>query len=278
MKDMGRCGNVAFCALVLFYCSFITGDHLCVSSVVHVTSSPSVHSSVKRRDGVSDVNMTSSPQPESPNSDKTQSSTNHTNINITEPTPHTHASAVTSILSSGALAPSPTPAENISFSGNFTDIRNESDVSPVKYQTRVNTPTTLLPSTTNDPKTKIHNTTFHSTSNTAGISRPPSHESTTTRTRITSLTTRSPPATTSTVTTVMPVNSSPVQAKAHVDTPTALNVGDDGRYVGRCSALHVQLLKNMDVLHGFVTDVFKTPKILCSTQDKKLFYGSCVEA
>ncbi|XP_051500448.1 uncharacterized protein LOC127409727 [Myxocyprinus asiaticus] len=227
MKDMGRYGNVAFCALVFFYCSFITGDHLCVSAV-HVTTSPSIHSSVKRRDGVSDVDMTSSLQPESPNSDQTQSSTNHTNTNITDPTPYTHISAVTSVSSSWTVTPSLTTTENISFSGNITDSRNESDLLSTKHQTTVITvtPTTLLPSTTHDPKTKIYNTTFLPTS-----TRPPnvtSPESITTRMRQkSSPTTLSHAATTPAVTTATPASSSPVQANAHADTPSALNVGDD---------------------------------------------------
>ncbi|KTG35553.1 hypothetical protein cypCar_00020648 [Cyprinus carpio] len=92
--DMGRCGNVAFCAMVLFYCSFITGDYLCVSSAADVSSSP--HSSVKRRNGVTEVNMTSTPR-----SDQTQSSTNITNS--TEPTPHTDTTTDNSKASTDPL-------------------------------------------------------------------------------------------------------------------------------------------------------------------------------
>ncbi|XP_051952083.1 mucin-5AC [Xyrauchen texanus] len=227
MKDMGRCGNVAFSALVLFYCSFITGDHLCISAV-HTTTSPSIHSSVKRRNGVSDVNMTSSLKPESPNSDQAPSSTNHTNTNITDPTPHAHTSAVTSVPSSWTVTPSLTTMENISFSGNIPDSRNESDLLSTKNPTTVTrvTPTTLLPSTTHYPKTKIYKTTFLPKSTRPSDVTSP--KSITTRTRQkSSQTTLSHVATTLAVTTGMPASSSPVQANTHVDTPSALNVGDD---------------------------------------------------
>ncbi|XP_016138415.1 cadherin-related family member 5-like isoform X1 [Sinocyclocheilus grahami] len=183
MKDMGRCGNVAFCAMVLFYYSFITGDYLCVSSAADVSSSP--HSST-------------------PGSDQTQSSTNITNS--TEPTPHTDTTTVMLVNSSA-------PAENVSFSGNVTDSQNVSDVSPVNNETAVTTvkPTTLPPSTTHEPTSSIHVSTLHPTFTTAGTSGAP--ESTSARSRRRS-------------TTQMTASSSPVQAKAHPDTPSALNVGD----------------------------------------------------
>ncbi|XP_073672666.1 uncharacterized protein [Garra rufa] len=214
MKDMGRCGNVAFCAMVLFYCSFMTGDNLSMSSAAQVSSSH--HTSVRRRDGVADVNVTLTL-----GSDQTQSSTNITNS--TEPTPHTDTTTT------GMLVNISSPAENISFSENITDSRNGSDVSPVNNETAVTTvkPTTLPPSTTHEPTSGVHISTLHPTSTAAGTSRAPdtsSPESTSARSRRRS----TPPASsTTTQTTQMTASSSPVQAKAHADTPSALNVGDD---------------------------------------------------
>ncbi|XP_052391268.1 uncharacterized protein LOC127938596 [Carassius gibelio] len=133
---MGRCGNIAFCAMVLFYCSFFTGDYLCVSSVPHI---------INRRNGVTDVNLTLSH-----GSNQTQSS------NITEPTPHRNTT--TEMLNNSSAL-----AVNVSFSGNISDSRNDSDVSPVKNETTVNTvkPTTLLPSTTHEPKSTVNISTLH---------------------------------------------------------------------------------------------------------------------
>ncbi|XP_051730643.1 uncharacterized protein LOC127502117 [Ctenopharyngodon idella] len=229
MKDMGRCGNVAFCAMVLFYCSLITGDYRCVSSAAHVSSSP--HASVKRRDGVRDVNMTSSLQPETPPvSNQTQSSTNHTTS--TEPTPHTDTTTE-------KVANSSAPAENVSFSGNITDSRNESDVSPMNNQTTVTmvrptTPATVLPSTIHESTSIIHITTFHptptETTRAPEATRPEStsaHPKQTSSPTTSSFTAAAFPA----VSTQMSTSSSPVQAKAHVDTPSALNVGDDDNKV-----------------------------------------------
>lgn len=222
---MGRCGNVAFCAMVLFYCSLITGDYRCVSSAAPMSSSP--HTSVKRRDGVPDV--TSSLQPETHISNQTESLTNHTSS--TEPTPHTGSTA-------GTVANSTTPAENVSFSGNTTDSRNGSVVSPVDNQTTVTmarptTPTTLLPRTTHEPTNNIHITTFHpkttETTRAPEVTSPESSDQSSTHTRQKS----SPTASSSTaatfpaVSTQMSASSSPAQAKAHADTPSALNVGDD---------------------------------------------------
>ncbi|XP_059368102.1 uncharacterized protein LOC132106442 [Carassius carassius] len=191
MKDMGRCGNVAFCAMVLYYCSLITGDYLCVSSAADVSSSS--HSSVKRRNGVTEVSMTSSP-----GSDQTQSSSNITKS--TEPTPHTDTTTVMLVNSSA-------PTENV------TDSRNVSDVSPVINETAVTTvkPTTLPPSTTHEPTSSIHFSTLHPTSTTTGTSGAPESSSARSRRRST---------------TEMTASSSPVQTKAHADTPSALNVPD----------------------------------------------------
>ncbi|KAK7151215.1 hypothetical protein R3I93_012224 [Phoxinus phoxinus] len=213
---MGRCGNVAFCAMVLFYSSLITGDHHCVSSAGNVSSS-SPRTSVTSRDGVPDVNMSSSPQPETPSGNETQSWTNQSSS--TEPTPHTGSTA-------GTVANSTAPAENVTFSGNITDSRNGSDVSPVDNQTAVitagpTTSTTPLPSTTHEPTSTVHIiTTFHTTP--PETSRAP---------EVTSAHPKSSPTAASsafpTVNTQMSASSSPVQAKAHADTPSALNVGDD---------------------------------------------------
>ncbi|XP_043075262.1 uncharacterized protein LOC122324706 [Puntigrus tetrazona] len=146
MKDMGRCGNVAFCAMVLFYCSFITGDYLCVSSA---EVSSSAHSSVKRRNGVTDANMTSTPD-----SVQTQSPSNITNS--TEATSHT----ITVMLVNSSA-----PAENTSFSENITDISNISEVSPVNNKTAVSMvkPTTHPPSMGHEPTSSIHLSTLHPT-------------------------------------------------------------------------------------------------------------------
>ncbi|XDV41236.1 hypothetical protein PO909_010133 [Leuciscus waleckii] len=218
MKDMGRCGNVAFCAMVLFYCSLITGDYRCMSSADHV----------KRRDG---VNMSSSPRPETPSRNQTQSWTNHSGSNDT--TPHTTTASETSADSSA-------PAENVTFSGNITDSRNGSDVSPVDNQTAVTmagsttpiTPTTLLPSPTHEPTNTVHIiTTFHTTPPvTTRAPEVTSSGSTSAHPRQKSSPTASSSPTSSafpTVNTQMSASSSPVQAKAHADTPSALNVGDD---------------------------------------------------
>ncbi|XP_067274269.1 uncharacterized protein [Pseudorasbora parva] len=219
---MGRCGKVAFCAMVLFYCSLITGDYRCVSSA----APSSTHTSVKRRDGVTEVNMTSTLQPETHITNQTESLTNHTSS--TEPTPHT-------AMTAGTLANSTTTAENVSFSGNTTDSRNVSDVSPVDNQIAVTMarpppPTTLLTSTTYEPTNSTHNSTFHpTTTETIRAPETTSPKSTSTHPRqktaptAPSITAAAFPA----VSTQVSASSSPVQAKAHVDTPSALNVGDD---------------------------------------------------
>uniref|UniRef100_A0A9J8DBM4 Uncharacterized protein n=1 Tax=Cyprinus carpio carpio TaxID=630221 RepID=A0A9J8DBM4_CYPCA len=165
------------------------GDYLCVSSAADVSSSP--HSSVKRRNGVTEVNMTSTPR-----SDQTQSSTNITNS--TEPTPHTDTTTVMLVNSSA-------PAENVSFSGNVTDSRNVSDASPVINETAVTTvnPTTLPPSRTHEPTSSIHLSTLHPTSTAAATSGAPESTSARSRRRSTTQMTR-----------------------AHADTPSALNVPD----------------------------------------------------
>ncbi|XP_016115256.1 podocalyxin-like [Sinocyclocheilus grahami] len=193
MKDMGRCGNIAFCAMVLFYCSFITGDYLCVSSAAHIS---------RRRNGVTDVNMTSSS-----GGDQTQSSTNITNS--TEPTPHSDTTTET-LMNSSALA------ENVSFSGNITDSRNDSDVSPVNNETAVTTvkPTTLLPSTTHEPTSSIH------TSTRAPAASSP--ESTSARSKQKS----TPPASSLSTAAAPALTTQMTAMKAHGDTPSALNVGD----------------------------------------------------
>ncbi|XP_067240530.1 uncharacterized protein [Chanodichthys erythropterus] len=229
MKDMGRCGNVAFCAIVLFYCSLITGDYRCVSSAAYVSSPP--HASVKRRDGVRDVNMASSLQPETPPvSNQTQSSTNHTSS--TEPTPHTNTTTE-------MVANSSAPAENVSFSGNITDSRNESDVSPTNNQTAVTmvrskTPTTVLPSTTHETTSINHITTFHPTppeTTRAPEATRPESTSANPKQKSSPTTASSTAAAFPAVSTQMSTSSSPVQAKAHVDNPSALNVGDDDNKV-----------------------------------------------
>ncbi|RXN32292.1 cell wall RBR3-like protein [Labeo rohita] len=211
---MGRCGNVAFCAMVLFYCSFITGDYLCMSSAANVPLPP--HTSVRRRDGVTDVNVTSTPS-----SDQTQSSTNITNS--TEPTPQTDTTTT------GILVNPSAPAENVSFSKNITDSRNASDVSPVNNETAVTTrkPSTLPPPTTHEPTSTVHISTLHPTSTATGTSRAPDTSSPETTSARSRRRPTLPPSSTTVLTTQMTASSSPVQAKAHADTPSALNVGDD---------------------------------------------------
>ncbi|XP_056336678.1 serine-rich adhesin for platelets [Danio aesculapii] len=197
MKDMGRYGHVAFCAILLFYCSFITA------------SSP--HLSVKRKDGVSEVNMTSVLQTmEMDISNQTQPSVN--NSISTESTPHTDTTA-------GMVVNSTTPMENTSFSENVTDSRNMSDVSHVQNQTAATaiTPTTLLPSTTHESITSFHtatHTTITASNRTTHSSSPESGgDPSSTAAQITHTFTSS--------------SSSPIQARAHLDTPSALNVGDE---------------------------------------------------
>ncbi|XP_016382307.1 uncharacterized protein LOC107719408 [Sinocyclocheilus rhinocerous] len=65
-----------------------SGDYLCVSSAAHIS---------RRRNGVTDVNMTSSS-----GGDQTQSSTNISNS--TEPTPHTDTTTGTTFTYSGGTA------------------------------------------------------------------------------------------------------------------------------------------------------------------------------
>uniref|UniRef100_A0A8C1EF64 Uncharacterized protein n=1 Tax=Cyprinus carpio carpio TaxID=630221 RepID=A0A8C1EF64_CYPCA len=193
-----------FEALLKFCMDFGFCDYLCVSSAANVSSS--LHMS-HRRNGVTDVNLTSSPS-----SNQTQSSTNITNS--TEPTLHTDTTTET-------LKNSSAPAENVSFSGNISDSRNDSDVSPVNNKTAVtmvNT-TTLLPSTTLEPTSTIHIRTLHPTSSRAPDTSSP--ESTSARSRW-----RSTPASSPSNSTTVPASSSPVRAEAHGDTPSALNVGD----------------------------------------------------
>ncbi|KAL1254127.1 hypothetical protein QQF64_016356, partial [Cirrhinus molitorella] len=211
---MGRCGNIAFCAMVLFYCSFITGDCLSLSSAAHGSSS--VHTSVRRRDGVTDVNATLTLS-----SNQTQSSTNITNS--TEPTPHRDTTTT------GMLVNPLIPGENVSFSENITEIRNGSDVLPMNNETAVTTvkPTTLPPLTTHEPKSTVHISTLHPTSTAAGTSKAPDTESTSARSRRRSTPSTSSATALSHSTTQMTDSSSPIQAKAHADTPSALNVGDD---------------------------------------------------
>ncbi|XP_077075909.1 uncharacterized protein LOC143728889 [Siphateles boraxobius] len=216
MKDMGRCGNVAFCSMVLFYCSLLTGDYRCMLTVGHVTSSP-----------YTDVNMTSSLQPETPSRNQTQSWTYRSSS--TEPTPHTVSTA-------GTVANSPAPVENVTFSGNITDSRNGSDVSPVDNQTALiiavpTKPTTHLPSTTHELTNTVHIiTTVHTTPpETTRAPEVTSSGSTSAHPRQKSSPTASSPTSSAfpTVNTQMSASSSPVQAEARADTPSALNVGDD---------------------------------------------------
>lgn len=194
MKDMGRCGHVALCAILLFYCSIVTA---------------SSHLSVKRKDGVSEVNMTSVLQTmEMDFSNQTQPPVNNTS---TESTPHTNTTA-------GIVVNSTTPMEDISFSNNVTTSQNKSDVSHVQNHTAANTttPTILLPFTTHKSPTSL-SATIHTI--TTASSRTTHSSNSESRADLSSTATQNAQTTTN--------SSSPIQARAHMDTPSELNIGDD---------------------------------------------------
>lgn len=194
---MGRCGHVAFCAILLFYCSFITA------------SSP--HSSVKRKDGVSEVNTTSVLQTmEMDFSNQTQPSVNNTIS--TESTPHTDSTA-------GMAVNSTTPMEDIGLSENITNSQNTSDASHVQNQTTkaaTKTATTPMPSTTHESTTSLHPIIHTNITASSRTTHSSSSES------------RADPSSTAaqSTQTSQSNSSSTVQTRAHMDTPSALNVGD----------------------------------------------------
>lgn len=193
MKDMDRCGHFALCAILLFYCSITASSHL----------------SVKRKDGVSEVNMTSVLQTmEMDFSNQTQPPVNNTS---TESTPHTNTTA-------GIVVNSTTPMEDISFSNNVTTSQNKSDVSHVQNHTAANTttPTILLPFTTHKSPTSL-SATIHTI--TTASSRTTHSSNPESRADLSSTATQNAQTTTN--------SSSPIQARAHMDTPSELNIGDD---------------------------------------------------
>lgn len=109
---------------------------------------------------------------------------------------------------------------------------NITDASPVNHQTTV-TLAQVLPSTTQHPETTaLHQTSFTTIHLTT--QRP---ETTDHLTRPSTGTQKSPP------TSAAVIISSPAQPEARVDTPSALNVGDDGTWV----RFNINLRTNMSV-------------------------------